>query len=92
MKIIWSATAKRNFRRVVDYLYEEWSEKEVLNFKENVRALIEKISNHHALCPQSKFSNLRKCLIDKNNSLIYWFDSHSIFIVTLTDNRSSHPF
>lgn len=69
MKIIWSATAKRNFRRVVDYLYEEWSEKEVLNFKENVRALI-----------------------DKNNSLIYWFDSHSIFIVTLTDNRSSHPF
>ena len=92
MKIIWSANAKRNFRRVIDYLYEEWSEKEVLNFQEKVRSLIEKISDNNALCPPSKFSNLRKCLIGKNNSLIFWFAPQSIYIATLIGNRSSHPF
>jgi len=92
MKVIWSATAKRNFRKVIDYLYEEWTEKEVLKFQKNVQSLIEKISKNHSLCPLSKISDLRKCLIDKNNSLIYWNDSRTIYIVTFIGNRSSHQY
>lgn len=92
MKIIWSATAKRNFRKVLDYLYEEWTEKEVLKFQKNVQSLIENISKNNSICPLSKISDLRKCLIDKNNSLVYWSDSQIIYIVTLIDNRSSHQY
>ena len=92
MKILWSETAKRNFRKTIDYLYEEWTEREILKFKANIGSLIEKISKNHSLCPPSKVWNLRKCLIDKNNSLIYWNDAQSIYIVTIIDNRSSHQY
>lgn len=92
MTITWSENAKRNFRKVVDYLYEEWTEKEVLKFQNKVDFFVARISENNSLCPLSKISNLRKCLIDKNNSLIYRYDYQSIYIVTLIDNRSSHQF
>lgn len=92
MKIIWSDNAKINFWKVVDYLYENWTEKEVLNFENKIDVLTKRIAGNTSLCPLSKISNLRKCPIDKNNSLIYLYENQLIYIVTIVDNRSMHQF
>ncbi len=92
MKVVWSETAKRNFQRIVDYLFEEWTEKEIDRFNEDVSNLIVRMKENVNICPEYKVSNLRKCLIDKNNSLIYLYENELIYIVTLIGNRSFHNY
>lgn len=92
MNIIWSDTAKIQLWKIVDYLYDKWTEKEVLNFRDNVDNLTKSISKNTELCPQSKIHNLRKCLINKQNSLVYLFQNKTIYIVALIDNRSENPY
>lgn len=91
-KVVWSDLAKKNLRKTVDYLFENWTIKEVEKFKNKISVLVENISTNNSFCPQSKIYNLRKCLIDKNNSLIYLFENNIIFIVTLIHNRSQHQY
>ncbi len=92
MKMIWSSKAKRDFWKDVDFLYENWTEKQVDNFNHSLKKLIENIAKNSSFCPPSKIINLRKCIIDKNNSLVYLYKNQCIFIVTLLDNRSSHHY
>jgi len=92
MKVVWSGTARRNFRRTIDCLFEEWTENEVDKFNRNISDLVKRIKENINICPVSKVSNLRKCLIDKNNSLIYPIENETIYIVTLVDNRSLHNY
>jgi len=92
MKVVWSETAKRNFRKIIDYLFEEWTKNEVDKFKRSLADLIARIKENVNICPVSKVSNLRRCLIDKNNSLIYLFENDVIYIVALIDNRSGHTY
>jgi len=46
MKVIWSASAKRNFRRTIDYLMEEWTEKEAKNFTFKIDKLVQNIKSN----------------------------------------------
>ena len=36
--------------------------------------------------------NYRKCCIDEHNSLIYQEVNHTIFLITIIDNRSLHNY
>lgn len=65
MRVFWSSNAKRNYFKVVDYLVEIWTFIEVENFQIKLSKLIHQIQENPKFCPQSKFLNLRKCLIDR---------------------------
>lgn len=92
MEIVWSESALYSYFRVVDYLLENWTHLELLAFEKNVDKLLEQITLNNDLCPQSKLFGYRKCLIDKHNSLVYDITNNTIVIVSITDNRSIHPF
>lgn len=92
MKVYWSYSAKRNFKNVIDYLFLKWSVREVEKFERDVSNLISRIIENPLICPESRVFELRKCLIDKINSLIYFIKGEVIYIVTIVDNRSSHIY
>jgi len=92
VKVYWSSLAKRNFKNIIDYLFLEWSVHEVEKFEEDVSDLISKIIENPLICPESRIFELRKCLINKINSLIYIIEGEVIYIVTIVDNRSSHIY
>ncbi|WP_312902453.1 type II toxin-antitoxin system RelE/ParE family toxin [Chryseobacterium taichungense] len=92
MEIIWSEEALENYIRVIDYLLENWTLKEVERFENNFNRLIENIKSHVAVCPISKVFDLRKCIIDENNSLIYKEINDKIFLITLVNHRSYHIY
>lgn len=92
MEIIWSDEALKNYFKVLDYLFDNWTSNEIENFKSNFDELIERIKVNTRICPKSKILNFRKCLIDKNNSLIYQEINGKIFLISLMDNKSSHPY
>ena len=92
MNAVWSDAAKKQFWKVVDYLYENWTEREVLDFTQKTYSLIDRVLENNELCPKSKIIDLRKCLIDKNNSLVYSFQNEIIYIIAIIDNRSAHGY
>ncbi|UPQ77376.1 type II toxin-antitoxin system RelE/ParE family toxin [Chryseobacterium nepalense] len=92
MEIIWSNEALKNYLKVIDYLFENWTIKEIKRFEYNFNRLIANLKDHVGICPKSKILNLRKCVIDENNSLIYQEINNIIFLVTIIDNRSFHSY
>ncbi len=92
MKIVWSKETLENYLKVLDYLLENWTIKEIERFENNFDELIERLKSHKEICPKSKLLNFRKCKIDENNSLIYQEVNHTIFLITIIDNRSFHSY
>lgn len=92
MEVVWSEEVLQNYFHVLDYLFEFWSEKEIKTFENKFENLIENIKLNKEICPKSLLLNYRKCLIDKNNSLIYHEINKIIFLVNIVDNRSSHQY
>lgn len=92
MEVVWSEEVLRNYFRVLDYLLENWSVREIENFESRFDDLILRLQNHKEICPKSLLLNYRKCLIDKNNSLIYQEINNKIFLVAIIDNKSSHQY
>nr|WP_315151852.1 hypothetical protein [uncultured Flavobacterium sp.] len=92
MEIVWSETSLETFFKVIDYLFEHWTLKEIQKFETSVDELLEKISINNELCPQSKILGYRKCIIDTQNALVYSIISNKIFLVTFIDTRSQTIF
>lgn len=92
MTIIWSQTALDTYLQIIDYLFEEWTEREINKFQNTVANLLHRISTHNHICPVSQLLNYHKCLVMKQNSLIYTIQNNSIILVTFIDNRAMHPF
>lgn len=92
MEVVWSDEVLQNYFRVLDYLLENWSVREIEIFENKFDDLITRIQNHIEICPKSLLLNYRKYLIDKNNSLIYEELNHVIFLIAIIDNKSSHQY
>lgn len=92
MEIVWSQETLENYLKVLDYLLEKWSVKEIERFENKFDQLIERLRTHKEICPKSRLLNFRKCKIDEHNSLIYQEINNKIFLVTIIDDRSSHSY
>jgi addiction module RelE/StbE family toxin len=92
MEVVWTKTALETFFKVVDYLHDHWSSKEIETFENEVDKLIERIATFNQICPESKLFGYRKCVIDEHNSLIYHVENNTLLLVTFIDNRSQHSF
>jgi len=92
MEIVWSETALETFLKVIDYLSDHWTAKQVKSFDENVETLLQSLTSQHHICPESKIYGFRKCVIDPYNSLVYYVSKDTIFLVTFLDNRSLHDY
>lgn len=92
MEVVWSEEVLQNYFRVLDYLFDKWTVREIENFETRFDKLISRLQNHKEICPKSILLNYRKCLIDKNNSLIYQQINNKIYLVAIIDNKSSHTY
>lgn len=88
--IVWSKRAKDTYFIVLDYLAVNWSKREVLQFMNRVEMVIHALQRNPRLFIASSHNiNLRKALVDKNNSFFYSIDSYRkrLIILTFYDNR-----
>jgi len=90
MDVIWTSKAKNTFFLVIDYLNENWTKKEVNQFNHRAFIIINAISKNPGIFPASaKNKEIRKAIIDKNNSFFYKIDSYyqKIYLLTFFDCR-----
>lgn len=92
MEIIWSAKAKITFFKVLDYLDKNWTKKEIRQFILRTELVLNTIKKNPGIFPvSSKQKNIRKAIVDKNNSFFYEVDSYKqkIYLLTFFDNRQN---
>lgn len=89
-KVVISKTAKKKLEKIFEYLIKEWSVKVKKDFVETLDSSIEIIKKQPEIFPESKKGkSLRKCIITKQMTLYYRYNSKRINIVTLFDTRQN---
>jgi len=87
-QVIWSLESSRKVQSIVEYLLEEWGEKEANDILNRLKNFEDLVIEHPQLYPASQEDdNLRKAVITKFQSVIYTIDDDSIRVLTILDHR-----
>ena len=92
MEVIWSERARITYFQVLNYLENNWSSHEIVRFINRTEAVIKAIKKNPGIyVPAVKQRNIRRAVIDKNNSFFYQVDEKKkiIFLLTFFDNRQN---
>ena len=90
-KVVISKIAEKKLESLFECLLKEWSQEVKDEFIEKLDHSIEIIQNQPEIFPESKKGKLlRKCVVTKQPTLYYRFNSKQINIVTVFDTRQ-HP-
>ena len=92
-KVIWSGRAVIALEKVLQYLKSNWTENEVSRLELKITSLVQQLKNYPELFPaSSKNPELCKAVVDKNNFIIYKWNSkeNSIVIVVFRGTKQKH--
>lgn len=88
-KVIWSKRAITSFDRVIAYLKEDWTEKEILKFVNQTNKILGLIQSDFVKFKRSGKVDLYEVLITKHNLLIYRDNSDRIELLVFYDTRQN---
>ena len=87
--ILWTTHAKNELEKTIEYLSENFSEKEIQNLVQKIEYTTKLISQNPHIFPKSEFNNIHKVVILKFNSLYYQQKNDTIEILSFFSNRQS---
>ena len=85
--VTWSTTAQRSYYQVLEYLDENWTQKELSAFINRTEEAIGHICDNPLLYPYSKESDTHKCVVVKQVSLLYRKQTSVIELLVFWDSR-----
>ena len=87
-KILWTDHALSELKNTIEYLEENWTERELKNFSQELDHTIELISKNPELFQISKKKkNVRRAVVARFNNLYYRLNEDSIEILSFFSNR-----
>ena len=87
-KIILSKRASRKLEKLLEYLEEEWSLKVKKEFIKKLDKSFKQIQKYPESCQKSDLvKGLHMLVVTKQTSVFYRYDTKSIKVVTIFDNR-----
>ena len=86
-EVIWTPRALNDFDKVIGFLEEKWTEKEITKFIESTNKVINYISQNPELFRRTNKSNVYEALVTPHNLLIYRVYPKKIYLVTFWDTR-----
>lgn len=90
MEIFWTPKARQTYFKVLNYLDQAWTEKEIQTFILKVGNILDKIRQNPEMFEESrKRKNVRKGLITKHNMLYFRVRprKNEIHLLIFWDNR-----
>ena len=89
-KIFWTEEAIQNLEKIIDYLTNRWTQREVDNFKSKLSKQIELIQRNPRMFPVSTFQpRLRKAVLSRQTSVFYETRDNVIYIAYIFVNQKS---
>ncbi len=89
-EVIWSQRSETTFYKVVEYLQENWTEKEVDSFVAATENVINYISEFPFMFRKTNKKNIHEALVTPHNLLIYKIYEEHIVLIAFYDTRQSH--
>jgi len=90
-RLFWSDRALEDLQKIIDYLDEKWTQKEIRNFVKRLDKRLELISTNPRLFPKTvRRKNVRRSVLTKHTVIYYETAESTVTIVTLFDPRQ-HP-
>ena len=87
-KLIWSDEALQGLKRIIEYLEQRWTQKEIKKFARLLDKQLNIIKDNPLIFPQSnKSRGIRKSVLSKQTSIYYKVKENKIYLLTLFDNR-----
>ena len=87
-KIVLSKRASNRLDKLLEYLEQEWSLKVKDDFIKKLDKSLNQIQKFPGSCPKTDFvKGLHMLVATKQTSVFYRFDSKTIKVVTIFDNR-----
>lgn len=84
-EIRWTTEAQATYQKVITYLEENWTDKEVGNFITISNKIISFISENPLMFRKSNKNNVHEALITKHNLLLYRVKPNQIELLTFWD-------
>ncbi len=89
-EIRWSQESIDNLEDILEYLKSNWTEREILKFKNNLGFTLNLISKNPLMFPVSKYNKrLRMSVLSKQTSIFYEVQGQIIFLVYLFANKTN---
>ena len=74
----WTDSAKISFNKVVEYLREKWTEREVERFVSRTAEMLATLKRYPEMCrPSSRRKNVRIGILNKHTQLVYHYKPRS---------------
>ena len=88
--ILWTNHAISELKETIEYLENNWAEKDLRNFFAKLDHTIELISKSPKIFPKSlEKKGIRKAVVEKHNNLYYRISNNSIEIISLFSNHKN---
>jgi len=88
--LIWSDKAVEEYDRLQQYLYEEWGDIITERVIADIAQTIKRIQNTPEHFPVFyKTKNIRRCVASRQTSIFFRFESNTIEIASVFDNRQN---
>jgi len=89
-KIFWTEEAVQNLEEIIDYLFTNWTHREMENFKSKLSKQIDLIERNPRMFPISPFQpRLRKAVLSKQTSVFYEISDNVIYIAYVFVNHQN---
>ena len=86
-KVIWLPKAEKRYDEIIDWLQQNWSDKEIANFIARTDEVIENIKKDPEMYRRSERKNIRQAIVTKQNLLLYRKKSNIVELITFFDTR-----
>ncbi len=89
-KIVITPLAKSEIQEIFHYLILKWNDNVKKEFANKLKNTVNCIAENPEMYPISeKNRRIRRCVISKQNSIFYYFDSDNVVVVSVFDNRQN---
>jgi len=86
-RIFWSEPAKSQLQSTIEFLVENWTEKELQRFFQALEHTIDLISQNPELFQSAEQTQVRRAIILKLNTLFYRVNNDTVEILSFFSNR-----
>ncbi|WP_410240493.1 type II toxin-antitoxin system RelE/ParE family toxin [Sphingobacterium thalpophilum] len=87
--ILWTPNALNELEKTIEYLEENFSEKEIKKLAQKIEKITVLISQNPYIFPKSESQNIYKAVILKFNTMYYRVRNNNVEIISFFSNRQS---
>ncbi|HSM47087.1 MAG TPA: type II toxin-antitoxin system RelE/ParE family toxin [Draconibacterium sp.] len=91
LNVRWTSESEDTFSDIINYLEQEWTEKEIRKFAQKTQKIILQIAKNPKMYKATGKEEIRRAVITKQTSLFYHINevSNLITLLAFWDNRKN---